>query len=297
MTAYTWMAQYQQTTDAEFRAWGSAIKTALSTVGFVQTSDTGQIDWTTVLAPTVATTSQGYEIWRLNDAAQSTCPIYFKIEYGSGSTTPSARPNIWVTIGTGSNGSGTITGVTILSRSAWNTSTNGIVGDTPNWACYHEDTGSFWLSLAPNSGTAPTGFFGIFRWGEDDDTVGTRGVTTIHQVTTSSAIVTNHYRRAQASVLSGRGGWSYPFSQSAATLASGLTLPVFYNYGQDADGLRPMMGVFGHNSGDFQQGTIIPITAYGATRNFIRLPGSNSGSPSGTDQAQSGAAKNLFVYE
>jgi len=297
MAATTWMATYQQTTDAEFRAWGSATKAGLAAAGFVQTSDTGQIDWTTVLAPTVATTAQGYEIWSLNDAAQSTCPIFFKIEYGSGSTTPSARPNIWITVGTGSNGSGTINGVTILSRTAFNTSTNGVAGETPNWACCHDASGAFWFALAPVNSSAPGGFFGIFRWAEDDDTVGTRGVTVIHQTTTGSTIITTHYRRALASTLSGRGGWSYPFSQTSATLAQGLTLPVFYDYGQDADALRPMMGLFGHNSGDFQQGAIIPITAYGATRNFIRIPGSGSGSPVGTDQAQSSAAKALFVYE
>jgi len=92
-------------TDAQFRAWASAIHNALSAVGLVNTSDTGQINLATVTNPG-ANTSGGYEIWRFNDANQSNDPIYFKIEYGCGTTT--SRPSLRWTFGTGSNGSGTI---------------------------------------------------------------------------------------------------------------------------------------------------------------------------------------------
>jgi hypothetical protein len=95
--------------DANFRAWGSAVSAKLASMGFIQTADTGQINWGTVLAPLAINTSQGYEIWRFNDTLQATAPVYFKLEYGSGSAIN--NPAFWFQIGSGSNGSGTLTGV------------------------------------------------------------------------------------------------------------------------------------------------------------------------------------------
>lgn len=95
-------------TDANFRAWGSPISAALAAVGLVQTPDTGQINWATVLKPAAANTVAGYEMWRFADALQATSPFFFKIEYGS-SAAGAVTPGIWVTTGTGSNGTGAIT--------------------------------------------------------------------------------------------------------------------------------------------------------------------------------------------
>jgi hypothetical protein len=95
--------------DANFRAWGSAVSAKLASMGLVQTSDTGQINWATVLAPLATNTVQGYEIWRFNDTLQATAPVYFKLEYGS--STAAANPGLWFQIGSGSNGAGTLTGV------------------------------------------------------------------------------------------------------------------------------------------------------------------------------------------
>lgn len=89
--------------NATFRAWGLEFSTALSTIGLVQTADTGQINWATVNYNATTNTVAGYEIWRFADST-----IYMKFEYGtSGSAT---APEIWITCGTGSNGTGTITG-------------------------------------------------------------------------------------------------------------------------------------------------------------------------------------------
>jgi hypothetical protein len=95
-------------TDAQFRAWGSAIGVKLAAAGLVQNGDTGQINWTTVLTPGAANTAQGYEIWRFADSLQASAPIYFKIEYGSG--TVAGNPGLWFTFGTGTDGAGTMTG-------------------------------------------------------------------------------------------------------------------------------------------------------------------------------------------
>jgi hypothetical protein len=98
------------TTDAKFRAWGSACSAAMAAAGFVQTADSGQIDWLTVARPTAAQTTAGYEIWRFDDALQATRPIFFRVGYRTGGNASGQVPGTNLIIGTGSDGAGTITG-------------------------------------------------------------------------------------------------------------------------------------------------------------------------------------------
>jgi hypothetical protein len=96
---------------ADFQNWVTGIHNALSALGLVQTSDTGQINISTVGAPTTSDQSMGYEIWRFNDTLQSSVPVYFKLEYGSGSPDGSGHcPGLWITPGSASNGAGTLIG-------------------------------------------------------------------------------------------------------------------------------------------------------------------------------------------
>lgn len=115
-------------TDAEFRAWASAIDARFAAFGWVRTADTGQIDFATVLTPTAADQSRGYSIFRMNDALQATTPCFVKIEYGSAGT--AALPAIWTTIGTGTNGAGTLTGQvgTRIQRGFQNAPAAGVAG-------------------------------------------------------------------------------------------------------------------------------------------------------------------------
>lgn len=98
--------------DADFRAFGSGLSTLLAAMGLVQTADTGQINWTTVTRPGVQNTAAGYEIWRFNDTLQATAPVYLKLEWGIGPGNGGylQAMSMWVTIGTGSNGTGSLTG-------------------------------------------------------------------------------------------------------------------------------------------------------------------------------------------
>lgn len=97
---------YDNSLDANFRSWGKEISDALLAQGWVKSADTGQIDWATIARPTVANTVQGFEIWRPGDALS---PIFLKIEYGSGAAN-ALHPGVWITLGNGTNGAGTLTG-------------------------------------------------------------------------------------------------------------------------------------------------------------------------------------------
>lgn len=111
MTTATTTTVINNTTNAGFQAWYNEIITQLLAVGLTQTTDTGQIGATAALPGT--STSAGFTIWKFNDTLQGTAPLFIKLEFGTGSAAGS--PQVWLTIGTGTNGAGTLTG-TISAR-------------------------------------------------------------------------------------------------------------------------------------------------------------------------------------
>ena len=112
-TSFT-LTPVDHTSDAGFRTWGAEFHAQLVAIGLTQTSDTGQINWTTVVRPGVGLAG-GYEVWRFNDTLQSTTPVFIKLTFGTNGT--ANYPEIWIAIGNGSNGSGTLTGLTSSSCS------------------------------------------------------------------------------------------------------------------------------------------------------------------------------------
>ncbi len=103
----TMVAQINSTT--LMRAHVAFFETLMTNAGWVQTADTGQTAAAAFASGSGTNTVAGYQIWRMNDALQGTYPVYVKFEFGSGAT--SNCLSIWITVGTGSNGTGTITGI------------------------------------------------------------------------------------------------------------------------------------------------------------------------------------------
>jgi hypothetical protein len=142
MATTTFNSTPDNTTDASFRAWGSALSAALATVGMVKTADTGQIDWATVLKPSAVATYMGYEVWRFNDPLQTTAPVFLKLEYGSSSGS-ALWPALRAQLGKGSNGAGVLTsafGIAAASLSS--------AGNASNYACFVSTGDGSMLNIA-----------------------------------------------------------------------------------------------------------------------------------------------------
>lgn len=155
------------TTDAKFRTWGLAMSTALQATPLVKTSDTGQINWTTVTKPVAINTKAGYEIYRFSDTLQATKPVFLRVDYGSMNVTSGNGPGTWLTVGTGSDGAGTITGPVIgpiasysnSSATISNTAMTGYFTHTSNgYALLH-----FGRELAAANTTSNAGWFTVAR--------------------------------------------------------------------------------------------------------------------------------------
>jgi hypothetical protein len=136
-----------QSTDANFRSWVNFIhNTFLLSGAWLDAGDSGQMNVSTVTRPTAANTSQGYRVYKMNDGLQSTAPVFVKIEFGSSGN--ANYPNIWVTIGTGTNGAGTLSGV-IFARTAITTgSVNGTIGTCYGSASNNRLTLAMWTTIS-----------------------------------------------------------------------------------------------------------------------------------------------------
>lgn len=95
-------------TNAEFQALVQFISNTMDAGGLTATADTGQINTASAAFPGSNNTYAGYQIRTFTDSLQATAPVYFKIEYGRGGGANMFA--LQMTWGTGSNGSGTITG-------------------------------------------------------------------------------------------------------------------------------------------------------------------------------------------
>lgn len=100
-------------TDAEFRAWGSALSAQLETM-LTRVITSNDINWTTVTRPLSVNQFMGFEVYRFNDAAQATHPVYFKIEYGSGSSSATSL-GVRLTISKGCDATGVLSGILLAA--------------------------------------------------------------------------------------------------------------------------------------------------------------------------------------
>lgn len=149
MSTSTPTINFSNTTDAQFRIWSKAVSDALLAVGLVRTTDTGQINFTTVLRSAAANGVGGYEIFRFNDAAQAGAPVFIKMEYGN-SNQGATVPGFWITVGTATDGAGNIiSGLQIVRRQVSFSTAN-----TNNNPCYFSGDGSYFAMLLPFTGAS-----------------------------------------------------------------------------------------------------------------------------------------------
>lgn len=186
MTTSLYSTTWEHTSDATFRDWGSALSAAFLAVGLTQTADTGQINWTTVTRPGT-NTAAGYEIYTFSDTLNATKPVYMKIEYGT--TANTSMPGMWATVGTGSNGAGTITG-TVSARQQLSTNAN--IGSTvtsyPTYVCYKDGHFAFALKVGSANTTQAHAIMCVTRTSDSAGADSGDGIAFYYGITRTSAL-------------------------------------------------------------------------------------------------------------
>lgn len=262
------------TSDATFRAWGSVVDGFFATAGWVQTADTGQINWTTVTKATTINTSQGYSIWRMNDTLQGTYPIYLKIEYGTG---PAAGPipGIWITIGSGSDGSGTITGIlrTRLQSAPY-------LGYTStaytSYASGDVDRVCMLLWTQSTSAQAWMGF-SIERTKNSSGITTGDGILVLTGANTSSTGFSSQYCPLTGTIPSSYAAWNSNIPYTLTTGALGNTVSMFPIKCWTPGESGPSTNFFNYVHADIPAFNIFPVSLFNGslTSNYIALPITN----------------------
>jgi hypothetical protein len=255
------------TSDATFRTLGSSISNAIAAVNIVKTSDTGQVNWTTVTKPASANVVAGYEIWKFNDALQATYPVYIKIEYGTGGNDASFY-GLWITVGTGTDGAGNLTGNKSNRHYLYG---NG--NESATRASYFSgDTNRLAFCLWPNLMSGQWCVFGIER---THDSAGADTNAGVHILLSSavSNLGCSQYLPlgATSPYLPGEvtGGWycSAPLSGGGSFGGNVYTYPIkTYNMVESL----PIFNFIHYAGSDLTTGTTVAVTGYdSASRNYL----------------------------
>jgi hypothetical protein len=259
---------------ANFKNWAQAISSAFSSAGWTTTSDTGQVNWSTIA---VVPTSGNfvYEIWQPADALQTgSTTFYVKIQYGTSAGSP-AGCRVQINIGSGTDGAGTLTGTVLTNREPMNTTTNGTGSTT--YDCYFSgDTDRFafmmWRSKADASNGQPFGAV-IERTKNTDGTNSSDGALLLTWSNWANASSGTGMQTLVFSV----GGSNGPTNRSYITIAnianaSGAfnnnipVQPVFPDYGKYGN---PITGAAFIHTQDVAEGCLFTVSLYGATRTYI----------------------------
>lgn len=120
MTRYS--SSYTTTTTvtaATYNTFHGKFSAGLQAASLTKTSDNGQVVFGTT--PATATLGMVYEVYAFSDALQATKPVFIRVDY-VGST----AYEVYLTVGTGTDGNGTITGQWLTQ---WPLGSNGPTGN------------------------------------------------------------------------------------------------------------------------------------------------------------------------
>ncbi len=270
-------SQPYDTATANFKLWTGFIRHVfLTDAGWTATSDTGQTNPTTVgAAPTNGNSI--YEVYQATDALSGTAPLMAKVEYGQFNSAPS----ISITIGTGSNGSGVITGGGNKFRtSGQGANPSGTLGGT-GYECVGSADASgirflMWRNYAGANPLRIPCFFAIER-SRDSSGAYTGDYATIfvygHDLDYPNANGTQSVMFRQQSILAGGGAGSveqawltFQSTNGTASLGTNVAVVPLFNF---ATGLgNPSEDLLCGKAADFPEAGSVSVQVYGSAHTY-----------------------------
>lgn len=180
MTTFNQAVKTYVQSDAEFRTLYGYIRTALTNFGWVQTSDTGQVNPSTMTYPGSNNLDAGYECWRMNDSLQATRPFGMKIRPGRGTANGVMRIAVSFSM-SNFTGSGTFEGTetTTHNQETCQAPSTRAIGDTTQFNIWASgDTNRFVFAFFPDTLAAGFGtMLGIERTHNSDGSDNGNGIT------------------------------------------------------------------------------------------------------------------------
>jgi hypothetical protein len=158
------MGTYVSLAAALGRNWSTQpVAATLVGAGFVQTSDTGQVNLTTFTLPGPLDGLIGYQVYRFSDSLQGTDPIFIKATYHRGTN---YMLKWYLQVGQGSDGAGNLTGTVSASYHMGDTAYSTMSADAVSTDYGYSETGVVWIAthaVPSGQNLPPRHFFCITR--------------------------------------------------------------------------------------------------------------------------------------
>jgi hypothetical protein len=242
-----------------------SVVTTTQGAGTNETGSTGSAT-TTAIAARPNTGATVYEIWVTSDSVGF--PVYAKVEYGANGTTQST-PAMFITLGTNTNGAGTLT-----NPSARTGSTNG-QASTTLFACHFSgDGGRMCMFLFHGQGnTTVTQSFSLERSYDNSGTATGSYYTLcfdyLNSGTGNSTSFQQSYFPTGGLTTQETAQFALLMPKTAGTGNVGSTTfvsPVFPLVGGIGN---PMTNILGFRAADFSDNQIVYVTLYGVQHTYV----------------------------
>lgn len=297
MATLTTVAVRDNSTLANFKQWAQIISNFMTTAGWTQSADTGQVNWSTI-ASVPTNTNYVYEIWEPNDSLTN---FFLKIEYGTNNGT--GIPSVRLSIGTSTNGAGSLSGLIagpffapFVSGAAAVTSTS------IQWNCYLSGAAGRLAVCMWNNETAAGGpmFFCVAR---SKNSSGASTSTHVSLITTGGSSNNNNWMPySMQTIVFGNAATAAVTAASSPSpnpsmlpiLATGFSSNSFASTDVPISLIIPMMQGYADNpltevggvaAGDITDGATFVISAanmpYGVSHTYIGVKGSTAGTSNG----------------
>jgi hypothetical protein len=260
---------FDNSTLANFKSWAQAISGWFTTAGWSQTADTGQVNWGTI-SSVPAAAAFVYEIWKPGDALTA---FYVKIQYGTSSGTP-AGPRWRYQVGTGTDGSGNLTGfVSALIEPGGNA---GVGQGSTLFECdFSGATDRISIMMWRNGTGTGLGAAQIMSLERTKDVTGANtsdGVTSV-----SGSLTSASSNAGQVTVVFGIGVAVQSAARDYITLSSGVNASAVFNNNIPVAPVFPEYGKFGNplttigfvHTQDVASGGVFSTSIFGSTITYM----------------------------
>jgi len=224
---------------------------------------------TTALAAPPGTGAYVYEIWKTSDSVGF--PVFLKVEYGTHSSTANT-PSIAMTIGTGSNGAGTL-----LNPSSRFGADNVQSNSATLYACHFSgDAGRFSMMMWHGQGNLS--FIYVFSLERSYDNTGT-ATGSYYTINMYSANLTGKNQTlfpSGAITVAETGGWCVAIPKTATTGNLGSTTHVSPTFPMVGGIGNPGTNIMVFRGTDFSDNQIVFISIYGVQQTYITFASNNA---------------------
>lgn len=266
MTTATANFAFRTDTAANARTWLDGVKNLITTAGLVQTSDTGQLDSSTVTSNPGTNVNFGYQVFKFPDAQQSAMPVFIRLQY----QVNSGYPFIQYTVGASTDGAGSIADPIISGQSGNSGGTSAV----NSYACYVGGTFSMVMG------------YGIFDQGNQNncvinltidrarDSSGNALASGYLAEGTTGSYGSQMVSRSWYGPGSPNGNFNFVPSLIPSTTAlstsEGANVNVFRHYSM-VPGVRPQLGMLTYLYSEFGALTPFTATVLGAQHTYLPM--------------------------